>query len=113
MDDFIVYGALALLVPVGLIVYTVGVTRAKSSAGAIMRGVGTLCTAVLAAWAIGIAIWAQGHGSVLWLEPHALFPRALFLVVLATIPAVAATGALGERSTFFPLLAISAVLAGV
>lgn len=117
MAELILYGAAALLVPVGLAVYAIGVTRAKNSAGAVMRSACALCVSILIFWVIGFAIWGQSRNGFFWVEPDAMCAdagaRGLFLAVVVAIAACASAGAIGERSTFLPVVGMSAVLAGL
>jgi Amt family ammonium transporter len=118
-----VLAAAVLLVRIGQGVYAVGLSRARNSASASMRGVCDLCVAVLAFWAIGAAILFHSGNGVFGVDKGLILgistgARGISsAVLLGAIVASIATGAVveaaGERSRFFPLVAASVLLAGM
>jgi Amt family ammonium transporter len=116
MDQFILFGAAALLLRVGLGLYLAGISRAKNSAGIVMRAACDLFVAVLAFWAIGAAIFLQDRngffaisGSLVFSSGTAAGP-VMFLAAVVAIAGGAVVGAVAERSKFFPMLAASVLL---
>ena len=112
-----------LLLRIGQGAYSVGLSRARNSASASMRGLCDLCVAILAFWAVGAAILFHGGSRFFGVERGLLFgvsigthgmPAALLLgSIVVSIATGAVVEAAGERSRFFPLVAASVLLAGL
>src|SRR5579859_81509 len=104
-----------LLLRIGQGAYSVGLSRARNSASASMRGLCDLCVATLAFWALGAAILFHGGNRVFGIDPHLLVGASVnrggmaTAILLGAVVASIATGAVveaaGERSKFFPLVA--------
>lgn len=115
----VVLGAAALLARGGQALYAAGLSRSKNSAGAVLRTACDFCAATLAYWAVGAALLFQAHNGFLGLRPRLLFgwegfgAEQFLYLPLILIATGAVAGAVAERSRFFPLCAVSAVLAGV
>lgn len=140
-----------LFIRVGYSFYAMGMVRAKSSAGTVVRLLADLCVSVLAFWLIGAAILLYQGNSIVGLDQSCLpvqvnwdkvyvqdgdnglgartnrffhnlqvdnnlspVPiRMLLNLSLILAATVAVSGAVAERSRFFPLMIASAVLAGL
>jgi Amt family ammonium transporter len=117
-----VLAAGVLLLRIGQGAFSVGLSRARNSASASMRGLCDLCVATLAFWAVGAAILFHGASSFFGLDTGLLVGRSLgtdgmagailFGAIVASIATGAVVEAAGERSRFFPLVAASVLLAG-
>ena len=107
-----------LLARVGLAMYTAGLTRAKNSAGVVVRAVCDLGVAALAFYLLGAAIVSQRHNAIFamsfghWFDAG-LSVSVLFFLLHAVVATGLALGPTGERSRFPAVLAVSAALAGV
>lgn len=118
-----VLAAGVLLLRIGQGAYAVGLSRARNSASASMRGLCDLCVATLVFWAVGAAILFHCGGRFFGLDTRLLFGASIgtggmtAAVALGAIVASIATGAVveaaGERSRFFPLVAASVLLAAI
>ena len=118
-----VLAAGVLLLRIGQGVFSVGLSRARNSASASMRGLCDLCVATLAFWAVGAAILFHGEGRFFGLDRNLLFGASigtggtaaaiLFGSIVASIATGAVVEAAGERSRFFPLVAASVLLASL
>ncbi|HSI36881.1 MAG: ammonium transporter [Phycisphaerae bacterium] len=109
----------ALVIRAGFAVQSAGQVRSKNSAAAIARHLADLCVAVLAFWAVGMAIQFAGN-RFLGLEPRLLvgwdgvmstlaFPGvAGVLIATAIVP-----GVLAERARFWPALWTGVALAAI
>src|SRR5688572_25171027 len=122
MDLLIVLGVGTLLVRVGQALYATGLSRSKNAAGVAMRGLFDLYVAVLAFCAIGAAILFQQHNGWIGLRPSLILlggissqtaPIVFFDVTVVLVAAGVLTGALAERSRFFPACLGSILLAAV
>jgi ammonium transporter, Amt family len=91
--------------------YATALSRSKNAAGVAMRGLFEWCVTVLAFSAIGSAILFQQHNGWIGLRPSLVFlggissqtaPIVFFYVTVVPIAAGVLTGALAERSRFFP-----------
>jgi Amt family ammonium transporter len=124
MDLLCALGVAVLLTRVGFALYAMGLVRAKNSAGVVMRTITDFCTTVLAFWVVGAAILIQSHNSWLWINKEVLFfgwrtdqpglpmPYLLFYLAMILTASSVVTGAVAERSRFFPMLIASLILAG-
>jgi len=107
-----------LLARVGLGMYLAGLTRAKNAAGLIARVICDFGVAALAFYLIGAAIISQDSNGVFalsfghWFNAAAAERVAGFLL-LSTVATGIVVGAMGERSRFFAVLPVSALLAGL
>jgi Amt family ammonium transporter len=110
----------ALWVRAGFALHECGMVRSKNSAGALLRKVADLGVTVLAFWAVGQAVLALVGVDVprpvlAWRELFAT-PRTaglFYLMCLTLIATGIPGGVLGERSRFWPMLAISAVMGAI
>lgn len=108
----------ALLARVGSAMYTAGLTRAKNSAGVVVRAVCDLGVASLAFYLLGAAVVSQRHNPVFalsfahWFDPAAA-ADVLAILLMTTVATGVVLGPVGERSRFAVVLAGSAVLAGL
>jgi Amt family ammonium transporter len=102
----------ALLIRVGMGWYAAGQSRSKNAAGAALRNATDLAVAALAFWAFGAAIMNGDAGLIFDARGRATSKEfvQLVLVLIATAPV---TGAVAERSKFFPALAAPALLAAI
>lgn len=113
MDLLAALGVAALLTRVGFALYVAGLVRAKNSAGAVLRTICDVCITVLAFWAVGAALfYAPGNG---WLgidhrllfgwrvEQSGYAPILFFYFAMLLTASSVLSGALAERSRFFPL----------
>jgi len=120
MDNLVLFGAAALLVRVGLATHLAGLTRAKNSAGVIMRLLCDLCLTVLIFWAVGGAILGPVFGlkdrvimAGMTTDGRSSAGVVFFLASVVAIGTGIVIGAMGERSKFFPSLAGSLLLGGL
>lgn len=128
MEQYVLFGAAALLVRAGLGLYAVGVSRAKNSAGVGMRLLCDLSAAVLAFWAVGAAVLRQTQNGVFAVPWHLLAVEAvvvgragpqpiggplLFLAAMVSLASTLVPVAAGDRSRFFANLAAPVLLAGL
>lgn len=135
MEFWLVFAAAgALLVRVGLALYTCGLVRAKNAGGSLLRHVADLSLAVLAFWAVGLALFnpehlarvvdvnqlfgvhrttasAPGEMGLFHLYPAAA--GALRAALVSLLAAGIVVGALSERSKFWPSLVPSMLLGAV
>jgi ammonium transporter, Amt family len=105
MDQAIGIGLLFLAVwaaRVGLCLYLAGISQSKNAATAVVRTIADLCVSILALWAVGRFVLPVGGSEY--------FGSAAPVVLIATGAALGST--LG-RSRLLPVMAVSAVLAGV
>lgn len=99
--------SVALLVRVGIGLYTIGVSRSRNSASTSLRLVADICMATISFVLIGTWI-AVGNA------PWEIHPRGLTTTLVMTlIGSGIAVGVLGERTRFWPVVISSAVLGGV
>src|SRR5260370_42378026 len=113
----------ALLVSVGLALYSCGLVRAKNAGGVLLRHFAELCITTLGFWAVGMPILmsvfgvAPSFGLGLFSSNRALSPwyeQHLFqALVMALFSSGIVVGALSERSRFFPSLIPSVVLGAI
>jgi Amt family ammonium transporter len=108
----ILFGALALLVRVGMAWYATGLSRSKNAAGAVLRNVLDFCLATLAFWAFGAAIMSADVGLYFDHAAHLNF-RVFIHLVLVLFASAIAVGAGGERSKLLPMGAVSFVMASI
>jgi ammonium transporter, Amt family len=119
MDSLTCLGASALLVRVGLALYIVGLSRSKNSVSATVRVICDLCVASLAFCFVGAGFFWQMNTPIIGFRWGFLFggasdPAALFFQTTAILTATAVvTGALAERGRLLPVVAASALLAGI
>jgi Amt family ammonium transporter len=105
MDQAISIGLMFLAVwaaRIGLCLYLAGVSQSKNAAAAVVRAIADVCVAVLALWVAGRFMLPASDSE--------------FLSVSAPIALIATGAALGSsmgRSRLIPVLAVSAVLAGI
>ncbi len=102
----------ALLVRVGLGWYVSGICRAKNAAGAVLRNIIDLAVAVIAFWAVGMAVLG-GNWAIIGQQRGEVYERVFALMVFVLIGAAPVTGAIAERCKFFPMLLAPALLGGV
>ncbi len=113
----------ALLVRMGLALYTCGLVRAKNAGAAVLRHMADLCLATLAFWAVGMAV-LNPTGEPSWIALNHLFglrgidaivlaPHLLMILTAILIASGVVVGALSERSRFWPSLASSLLLGGI
>src|ERR1700722_4427344 len=69
--------AAVLLLRTGQGAYAVGLSRARNSASASMRGLCDLCVAVLAFWAVGAAIFFHGGSRFFGVDKGMLFGASI------------------------------------
>jgi Amt family ammonium transporter len=119
MESLTALGVAALLVRVGLALYIAGLSRSKNSVSATVRVICDFCVATLAFCVIGAALFWQTSTPVLGLKLRFLLggdadSSALFFQTTAILTATAVvTGALAERARLLPVVAASALLAGI
>lgn len=108
----------ALVLRVGFALHATGMMRSKNSAGMVMRHLVDLSVGVLAFWLIGGAIVVAKPGQ--WVDWSLIFrpwgDSAHFLFFALSVSLIASgivVGVAGERSKFWPMSAISILLAGV
>src|SRR4051812_37251897 len=65
-------GAMAMLIPIGMALYSSGLSRSKNAAGAMLRSILSFTCAILAFWAVGVAIYLRAEGRLFGLNPKAL-----------------------------------------
>jgi Amt family ammonium transporter len=112
--------AMALLVRAGLAIYTSGLARSKNAASTLTRHLCDLCLAVIVFWAIGAALLEYVGERFLGINLDQIIGLRnqgtmvtflhLSLVLLASGIVV---GAVIERSKFWPILAVTVLVAGV
>src|SRR5688572_22616933 len=110
-----------LLIRVGLGMYLAGLTRAKNSAAIVSRLICDLGIAALAFYLLGAAIFTQQHNRVFAMSFQHWFQsglsesglRVLIGLLYAIIASGIVVGAIGERSRFFVIVPVAAVLGGV
>src|SRR5687768_5113066 len=108
----------ALWLRVGFALHECGMVRSKNSAAALLRKASDLAIAALAFWAVGQAVLAIGHDPRPVFAWRSLFatPRSAGVFYLLCITLIATGipgGVVGERSRFWPILAVSALMGGV
>jgi Amt family ammonium transporter len=108
----------ALLMRAGLISYAFGTARSRNAAGSVGRQILDWTVAVLAFWAVGLAIAQQDSNPYLGLKIGNLLGDAkpdllLAGLVAVSIVGVMAIGSAAERSRLWPMLALSVVTAGL
>lgn len=119
MESIVALGAALLLVRVGQTLYFSGLSRAKNAAGAAVRNLCDLCVASLAFWAVGAAVLLQQSNAVFGVRPDRLLAwggvtdEMFFYAALILVGTGVVGGSLAERSKFFPLCAVSALLGAV
>jgi Amt family ammonium transporter len=119
MESLTSLGVAALLVRVGLALYIAGLSRSKNSVSATVRVICDFCVAALAFCVIGAAFFWQTSTPFLGLQPRFLLggnpdSAGLFFQTTAMLTATAVvTGALAERARLLPVIAASALLAGI
>ena len=119
MEVMIGLGAACLLIRLGLLLYRCGQIRAKNAAGSVLRVVGDFCVATLAFWAVGAALMMQTRHSFRGIDSSLIAFRSggsadlFFLITLILTGTGIAGGAVAERSRFFPLWAVSILLAAI
>ena len=116
-------GAMALLVPVGLMLHASGASRSKNAVAALLRGVVQLALATLAFWAIGAAIIMSRGWGIFGLNRKllllaggdaSLFVSAIFFyLVLMLIAVTPIAGAMGERARTLPIWVATVLFAGI
>ncbi len=113
----------ALLMRVGLSLYSVGLVRGKNASSTTGRHILDWAIAVLAFWAIGAGIANQTNSPYIGFNPAAVFtPRQVASsynsvliegLACAAIVGSIIVGATAERSRIWPILALCFVTAGV
>ncbi|HEX4053278.1 MAG TPA: hypothetical protein VHX86_03345 [Tepidisphaeraceae bacterium] len=92
LDSWVMFGVAALLLRMGLALYTAGIARSKNTVSCLFRATVEIAVGILAYWLIGAAI----HGS--WREvAHPMGSTALFLAAIFLIGPAVVTGATLER----------------
>ncbi|HEV7297860.1 MAG TPA: hypothetical protein VGN72_00725 [Tepidisphaeraceae bacterium] len=105
---------MALLARLGLLAYTVGLTRSKHAAATAGRALLDLCFAGLAFWLVGAAI-AIGPNDYVGFNVHAMFGGAPQAVALASVVLASGflAGGLSERCGFWPSMWAAVALGAV
>ena len=119
MDPLTGLALATLLVRVGHALFSTGLSRSKNSSSAIVRSFCDLYVASFSFFAIGAALFWQTQTSFIGVRWRTLFggspdPTALLFQTVAILTATSViAGALAERSRLVPVLAASALLAGL
>lgn len=119
MDLLTVLALTTLLVRVGHALFSTGLSRSKNSSSAIVRSFCDLYVASLAFFVIGSALLGQTQTAFMGIRWRFLLggspdPNALLFQTVAILTATSViAGSLAERSRLMPVLAASALLAGV
>lgn len=112
--------AVGLLVRVGMTIYSTGLSRSKNAAGTLARHLCDWCVATLALFILGAAILGQLRNQWFAIDPAMLFGNGragagawLLHLLMCLLASGIAVGAVGERSRFAVVGALSFVIAGL
>jgi Amt family ammonium transporter len=123
MDRWIIVvllGTAALGVRTGMAMYAVGLARSKNAASSAIRQVCDFLVSVLAFCLIGsiIVFYKSGSGvmadlGITFHPPADNVDAIFFYAIIFSIASAVVSGVVGERSRFFPMLAVPVILGAI